>query len=247
MNGDAPGFQPAAVLAEFERATAELLASAVQLDDDAMRSPSLLPGWTRGHVLTHIARNADGGRRLLHWARTGVEGYEYPSMDARAAEIEAGAGRAAADLVADVRGSAADFAREYRLMPPAAWARTVRWTAGQERPAARAADSRLTEVLVHHVDLDAGYTSADWPAGAVTALLARVVAAFAARDAATVPAMRLAAVDTGTAYAIGAAPGARRVRGPQHALLAWLMGRPPAAAQLTVDGGGPLPEPPFLY
>jgi maleylpyruvate isomerase len=25
-----------------------------------VRAPSLLPGWTRGHVLSHIARNADG-------------------------------------------------------------------------------------------------------------------------------------------------------------------------------------------
>ena len=29
------------------------------LTDDQVLRPSLLPGWTVGHVLTHVARNAD--------------------------------------------------------------------------------------------------------------------------------------------------------------------------------------------
>ena len=33
------------------------------LDDAKVRSPSLLPGWSIGHVLTHVARNADSHRR----------------------------------------------------------------------------------------------------------------------------------------------------------------------------------------
>ena len=30
------------------------------LTDEQVRSPFLLPGWSVGHVLTHLARNADG-------------------------------------------------------------------------------------------------------------------------------------------------------------------------------------------
>jgi maleylpyruvate isomerase len=82
-----------------------------------MRISSLLPGWTRGHVLTHLARNADGGSRLLTWARTGTPSAEYPSLEARATQIEAGAGRSAAELVADARASAEGFAVEYSRMP----------------------------------------------------------------------------------------------------------------------------------
>ena len=41
-------------------------------------------------MLTHLARNADGGTRLLEWARTGVPSYEYESVAARAAAIEQG-------------------------------------------------------------------------------------------------------------------------------------------------------------
>ena len=35
------------------------------LTDDQAREPSLLPGWSRGHVLTHLARNADAMVNLL--------------------------------------------------------------------------------------------------------------------------------------------------------------------------------------
>ena len=53
--------------------TERLLASAAALSDAQLREPSPLPGWSRGHVLSHIARNADGLRNLLIWARTGIE------------------------------------------------------------------------------------------------------------------------------------------------------------------------------
>ena len=51
-------------------ATERLLATATALGDAQVREASLLPGWTRGHVLTHLARNADGMINLLSWART---------------------------------------------------------------------------------------------------------------------------------------------------------------------------------
>ena len=44
-------------------------------------------------MLTHLARNADGLRNLLIWARTGVVTPQYPSFEVRNEEIEAGAGR----------------------------------------------------------------------------------------------------------------------------------------------------------
>ncbi|WP_433466190.1 maleylpyruvate isomerase N-terminal domain-containing protein [Spirillospora sp. CA-128828] len=224
-------------LAEIEAATRSLLATAARLDDGGVRAPSLLPGWTRGHVLTHVARNADGGTRLLTWARTGVESYEYRSLEARAAEIEDGAGRPAGALLADVRDSAGRFAEAYALMPDEAWERTVQWTTGARHPAARAADARLTEVLVHHVDLDAGFTPRDWPAGFTTRMLASVTASYARRDDA--PDLRLRATDTGEEHG----RGDLLVTGSATSLLAWLMGRSPGTG-LTGAGGVQLP---FLY
>ncbi|GGJ28395.1 maleylpyruvate isomerase family mycothiol-dependent enzyme [Streptomyces brasiliensis] len=244
MTTDRTDFDPAAALEQITAATEHLLRTAARFTDADVRAPSLLPDWSRGHVLTHLARNADGGRRLLIWARTGTETPEYPSLAARAEQIEAGAGRSAAELLADLCDSAAAFEAEYRRMPPEAWHQIVRWTRGQERPAARAADARLCEVLVHHADLDAGYTPAHWPTDFVHAMLGRVVTSFSTRDDA--PAMQLHATDTGTGYDIGTARPAPTIHGPQSSLLAWLMGRSPGA-DLAVHNAPTLPEPPFLY
>lgn len=74
-------------------------------------------------MLTHLARNAEGGTRLLEWARTGMPGYQYESLEARAAAIEQGAGRPAAALVADVRSSADGFSAAAEGMPAQAWRR----------------------------------------------------------------------------------------------------------------------------
>jgi maleylpyruvate isomerase len=88
---------------QIDDATALLLESVARLSDDDVRQPSLLPGWTRGHVLTHIARGGDALRDVL------AGGPGYPSREARAADIEAGAGRGIAEQVADIRASAAAF------------------------------------------------------------------------------------------------------------------------------------------
>ena len=94
------------VLDHLTEATTGLITAISGLTDAEAREPSLLPNWTRGHVLTHLARNAEGGTRLLNWALTGVPSYEYPSVEDRAAAIEAGASRPAAVLIADVRATA---------------------------------------------------------------------------------------------------------------------------------------------
>ncbi len=251
MTEPLPAFDPAAVLDRISAATEDVIETASRFDDADVSAPSLLPDWSRGHVLNHLARNADGGRRLLIWARTGVETHEYPSMAARAEEIEAGGGRSADELVADLRDSAALFAAEYRRMPLEAWNRPVRWTGGQQHPALRAADSRLAEVLVHHVDLGAGYTSAHWPTDFVQDMLSRVVAALDKREG--VPGMWLHATDTGARYDIHPATASAMVPAPaldvsgtEGSLLAWLMGRS-HGADLAVPGGAELPKPPALY
>ena len=81
------------LIEQNEAAVDRLLESASGLSDEQVREPSLLPDWTKGHVLTHVARNADGLRNLLIWAQTGVETPMYPSAEDRAADIEAGASR----------------------------------------------------------------------------------------------------------------------------------------------------------
>ena len=230
----------AQTLEMLAESTASLMASAGLLTDEQARGPSLLPGWTRGHLLTHVARNAEGGTRLLGWARTGVPGYEYRSVAARAAAIEEGAGRPAAVLAGDVRATAAAFAAAAAAVPPGAWEHVVTWTAGQQTPADMIVRSRLGEVMIHHVDLNTGYGPGSSQAAFVAEMIGLVASAF--RNNPLVPtAIRLTATDTGRACQTGAAlADGVAVRGTEADLLAWLLGRS-GGARLAWDGAAELP------
>ena len=231
---------------ELGTATDSLIASIGGLTDADARGPSLLPGWTRGHVLTHLARNADGGTRLLGWARTGMPSYEYKSVDARAEAIEEGAGRPAVVLLADVSAASAAFAEAVAVMPPDAWQYMITWTTGQQSPAERVVESRLAEVLIHRVDLDLGFGPDHWPPWFVREMLTVTVRGMNERGLAPLPA-RLQATDTGHICQIGGEPaGAVQISGPEADLLAWLLGRSDGA-HLSRDRPGPLPPVPSIY
>jgi maleylpyruvate isomerase len=152
------------ILGLIDDATARLAEATEGLTDEEVAAPSLLPGWTRGHVITHVARNAEALRNLLIWARTGVETPSYTSQEARDADIEAGAGRTAAALAADIRESGAAFSAEAAILPEGARLVMVSMLDGVDFPAERVLPRRLTEVELHHTDLGSGYTRADWPA-----------------------------------------------------------------------------------
>ena len=223
-------------------ATERVLVTATALSDAQAREPSLLPGWSRGHVLTHIARNADGMVNLLRWARTGTPAPMYASAESRAADIEAGAGRPAADLAADVRESAAALAAEAASMPDDAWRAQVRALRGPGFPALGVLDRRLSEVEIHHVDLAAGYASGDWPADFVADALHRVAGSFTGRDDA--PCCLVWAESAPHGYRIGPAGTASPpvvVRGQPAALLAWLLGRGSGAGLQASDQADGLP------
>ena len=67
-------------------------------DADIGRS-SRLPDWTMGHVLTHLARNADGHCNMFAGAAQGEVFAQYPGgMAQRIDEIEMGARRSAAEI-----------------------------------------------------------------------------------------------------------------------------------------------------
>src|SRR3954451_11927657 len=52
-------------------ANRRLLGDTIAVDHADWRAPSGLPGWTRAHVATHLARHADAITRLADWAATG--------------------------------------------------------------------------------------------------------------------------------------------------------------------------------
>jgi maleylpyruvate isomerase len=231
-------WDPAPDSAEIEAATSRLLATAKTLSDADVLAPSGLPGWSRGHVLTHIARNADSLVNLLSWAATGVEHPQYPSIEARDAAIEAGAGRPAAEQLADIEAAHQRFVDAAAAVPPAHWQHEVRWLSGEPRPASKILDARLREVAIHHIDLDAGYTASDWSSPLAWRILVSVVPAFETRGILPVT---LLPTDMDVRIVVSGGSGVE-VRGPASALGSWLLGRD-AGSTLSVTGGE-LPTPP---
>jgi len=148
---------------QIDDATQRLLGAARVIADSELRQPSLLPGWTRGHVLAHLARNADALRNLLVGARSGEQRPAYASPQARDADIEHGAGRKAKDLMEDLAGSAMALRTVARQLPDDAWEFPVRIMDSEPFPAAQVLTRRLVEVELHHGDLGTGYGPADWP------------------------------------------------------------------------------------
>jgi maleylpyruvate isomerase len=129
-----------------------------------MRQPSLLPGWSVGHVLTHVARNADSHTRRSEAAVRGEIIDQYPGgFEGRAAEIESGSHRPAAVIIADVASSGEALMALWGTLPDVAWNRPVRAVSGREFRLGQMRTRRWQEVWIHLIDLGTGPTFLDWP------------------------------------------------------------------------------------
>jgi maleylpyruvate isomerase len=211
------------VRALLKAETQRLLGNTIAVPDVAWRAPSRLPGWTRGHVATHLARQADGLTRLADWARTGERQEMYPSMDRRNADIEAGAGRAGVDLQIDLDTSAGRLDEAFDVLDESGgWDNVVELRGGQEAPARLLPLSRLTEVVLHHVDLEIGYNLGDIDAPTADRVLEWC--AYRLRPRADFPALLLVS-DSGFRARLGTAEEYRTVSGGSARLLGWLTGR----------------------
>ncbi|WP_406167516.1 maleylpyruvate isomerase family mycothiol-dependent enzyme [Streptomyces sp. NBC_00996] len=214
-------------LASVRDATERLLTAAAKLDNASLAEPSRLPGWSRGHVLAHLARNADALVNVLEGRPM------YVSGDARDTDIERDAPRPLVAQLADGRESAARF--QEAAAAPADWSRTVELRNGVTDSASRVPFRRWVEVELHHVDLGIGYELEDLPEEFVEREIEFLADRFAGHP--DVPPTRI--TDSSRAWHTGRdTEGAPEVTvtGPAPALLGWLAGRRDGA-DLTVDGG----------
>ena len=197
--------------------TSLLLQTAGTLDDQAIRADSLCQGWTRAHVLSHIARNADALANLVSWAITGIPVAMYASPESREADIQEGSTRGAREILTDLSESAARFASAApRLAGPPEQVE-VEMRHGRTVPGSRLPTLRLMEVVFHHADLDAGYTFADADPGFVR----RAIGNAAERMRSGSPGLSVLLVgDDAQSWKLG--EGAQEVAGTNAALLSWL-------------------------
>jgi len=128
-----------------------------------VRSPSLLPGWSVGHVLTHLARNADSHVRRLEAAADDRVVSQYAGGRAeRDADIEEGAVRPLDEIVDDLTRACEGLQQVLVAFPQDLWDRAVVQREYFTAPAATLPFTRVMEVEVHHSDLGRNYDPADW-------------------------------------------------------------------------------------
>ena len=214
-------------LASVRDATDRLLTAAAKLDNASVAEPSRLPGWTRGHVLAHLARNADALVNVLGGHPM------YASGETRDAYIERDGPRSLDVQLTDLRESAARFQAAGTV--PGDWSRTVELRNGVTDSASRIPFRRWVEVELHHVDLGIGYELEDLPEEFTEREIGFLADRFSEHPG--VPPTRL--TDGTRAWNTGRKADAPEitVTGPAPDLLGWLAGRRDRSG-LSVSGGG---------
>lgn len=205
------------------------------MSPDEWRAPSLLPGWSRAHVVAHVALNAEALAGVLDAAARGEQAAMYPSQERRDGDIEALAAATPQELRDRLLASTTAFADALAAVSDEGWRGTFDRTPGaRPRPLVDVPDMRWREVELHHLDLGLGATPEGWPADFAAAL----VGAMVARGPSTTP-LRVHATDLDRTWE--SAPGATTtVRGTAADLGWWLSGRRPvpgAGTGPTSDDG----------
>lgn len=223
-------------------ADADLLAEAAQrlnrtvdrLEDDAWAEPSALPGWSRAHVVAHLVLNAEGLAGALSGIVQGEAIPMYASQEGRDRDIEDLAQAGPETLRARLLGATTDFSDALAAVPEDLWStRIERVPGGRTFAAASVPDMRLREIEIHHADLAAGYTRADWSVD----FAAMVVDSMGHRDAWDSP-FTARATDCDRTWSFGAGTGPT-VSGPTADLAWWLTGRGDGEGLTSDDGALP--------
>ena len=171
----------AAGLAQAHEGTAFFTRLLDDLSYSELDGPSLLPGWSRKHVVAHLAYHAFAVGRLLEWARTGVEHPMYETQIARDHEIEAGATLSHNSLRSLFDRAVAELDSAWANLPASDWHKTVRTFQGREIHVSETVWMRTKEVWVHAVDLDGGASFDDIPQSVLSRLLGDITALWKTR------------------------------------------------------------------
>ncbi|MBD8869362.1 maleylpyruvate isomerase family mycothiol-dependent enzyme [Nocardioides donggukensis] len=213
-------------LTEVYDATTRYLRTLDGLTSESLAEPSLLPGWSRAHVVAHLARHALGFTRALDGARRSAPVPVYDSPEAREAGIEETAALPADDLrefSLDACGRWRDAA-EHAPDPDAV---LELFPGGRRLTAAASVGMRLFEVEIHHADLGCDYGPGDWPDAFLDRAFNTVV-----DDRQDGPSMMLRTPDGDVLIGSGYGPA---VTGSRADLTWWLLGRGEGRG-LTTDG-----------
>ncbi|MCK9893259.1 maleylpyruvate isomerase N-terminal domain-containing protein [Frankia sp. AgB32] len=155
-SGYLPSVIPHDLLAGVVAAHRRLLDLAGGLHDDVLRRPSGLPGWSVAHLLTHLARNADGHRGMVEAASCGEVRKQYPGgQQQRDDDIAAGQDVTVEAARAELTEAVASLERAWDAAHVDAWRTGRGWVSSYgDTSLADLVFLRWREVEIHLVDLD---------------------------------------------------------------------------------------------
>ncbi len=215
--------EAAAAIASIERTHDRLRSTLDGLTDEAVRAPSRLPDWTRGHVLAHLAGFGEAAERQVLRALAGQEAGEFydGGRPGRDAAIEEGAGASAAEHVArlsavvDRMEGLLDLLDTEHLSLPTAY--------GDGLPVAALVLAWWREFSIHLTDLDLGTTHTMW-----SPELREHLVTFLAPRVPTGVQLALEPTDVDEQRRLGQG-SLIALHGAANDLVAWLAGREPLA------------------
>ena len=160
------------LLALIEGSTARLSAAVARLEGPELDAPSLLPGWSRRTIVAHLTFVAAAYQRMTTDVLAARRTTTYPGGSAeRERSLRSLDHLRPAEVCNRLRGAGASLLTQWRGLDREDWARPLSGEAVGPMASSRLLALRLTELEVHHVDLDTGYPIGSWPAGFVAACL----------------------------------------------------------------------------
>ena len=190
------------------------------LTADDLAEPSLLPGWTRAHVVAHVALNGLTLAAVVNGIVHDNPVAMYESAEQRDADIEELSGAEPSELRERSLAATTAFADAVALMDESHWdGRIDRLPGGPSWPVVTVVPTRRREVEIHHADLGTSYTRSDWPEDFVVGLLDAVTV-----DQASSGPFQVRATDLGHNWQVGG-DGGPKVMGSGADLGWWLTGR----------------------
>jgi maleylpyruvate isomerase len=233
MTAITPGtLAPDTLRAELHKAADVVTSLAAKLTDADVRGPSALPGWTRGHVLAHVAGISNAMARQLEYAARGetVELYDG-GYDGRTKAIEMSAGHALEQHRADLdsaldRALRAFDAQDADASGAGGWHAPISYRGGVVLDGGFAL---WRELVIHASDLNAGRGPETWSRPFCEHLFGFLAARVPADQKLVLQPLGLPPVTVGT--------GGRStvISGMVTDIAAWLAGREPSLGSLRAS------------
>ena len=162
----------------------QLLAVVDELTPQQFAEPSLLPGWTRGTIVGHLALNAQSHIHLLACAARGESGQQYPGgAGAREAAIEEASTWSPERAVIELRKAVYALEGAWAGSTRDTWLGTGTLASGSVVAMHELPFLRWRECVVHLTDMNVGASWDTWPSLYVRLELERQKMAWAASHA----------------------------------------------------------------